>query len=320
MRSVVAVSLSVLALIAPVAAQDQAQAERELRMVLEAKALEAKVQVERARVSVESRVTKGAPYSAEAVTETLQVLGDGNRISRKSVSRIARDSEGRTRRETVSPAGEVTTINISDPVAQSTYFLDARTKTASRTSMTLMGGRVGFVTAPSETPGVTVRRLETTAGEVTAAELKARQEAELAAAASAGAGAGPRGAGGGAGGGGRGGALPTVAAAARPGTSVATEELGTQVVDGVMATGTRSTTTIEAGVIGNAQPIHIVSEQWYSDDLKVLVRTRHSDPRTGETTYRLTNVVLAEPAKTLFEVPADYTLKESVINRENPLK
>ena len=185
--------------------------------------------------------------------------------------------------------------------------------------MTLMGGRVGFVTMPSETPGVSIRRFETTqAAEASAAELKARQEVELAAASG---GAGARGAGGGAGGGGgRGGASPTMAAAARPGTNVATEELGTQVVDGVMATGTRSTTTIEAGVIGNAQPIHIVSEQWYSDDLKVLVRTRHSDPRTGETIYRLTNVVLAEPAKTLFEVPADYTLKESEIRRDNPLK
>ena len=305
MRSVVALSISTLALVAPVGAQDQAAMEQ--RAVLEAK-----LQVERARVSVESRVTKGAPYSAEAVTETLQVLGDGNRISRKSVSRIFRDSEGRTRRETVSPAGEVTTINISDPVAQSSYFLDVRTKTASRA-----GGQVGFVTMPSGTPGVSVRALATTTPtEVPPAELRARQDVEMATAAAAGA----RGAGGGAGGGGRGGAAPTVAAAARPGTNMAKEELGTQIVEGVMATGTRSTTTIEAGVIGNAQPIHIVSEQWYSDDLKVLVRTRHSDPRTGETTYRLTNVVLAEPAKTLFEVPADYTLKESVINRQNPLK
>jgi hypothetical protein len=315
MRSVVALSISALALTAPVGAQDQTA--QEMRAVLEAK-----LQVERARVSVESRVTKGAPYSAEAVTETLQVLGDGNRISRKSVTRIARDTEGRTRRETVSTTGEVTTINISDPVAQSTYFLDARTKTASRTSMTLMGGRVGFVSAPSETPGVSVRRFETTAAEVPAAELKARQEVELAAA-SGGAGAGARGAGGGAraGGGGRGGAVaPTAAAVARPGTNVTNEDLGSQIVEGVMATGTRSTTTIEAGVIGNAQPIHVVSEQWYSEDLKVLVKTRHSDPRTGDTTYRLTNVILAEPAKTLFEVPADYTLKESEIRRENPLK
>ena len=86
------------------------------------------------------------------------------------------------------------------------------------------------------------------------------------------------------------------------------------------ATGSRSTTTIDAGAIGNVQPIHIVSEQWYSEDLKVMVMTRHSDPRTGTTTYRLTNLVLAEPARTLFDVPSDYALKDSVIRRENPLK
>jgi hypothetical protein len=98
------------------------------------------------------------------------------------------------------------------------------------------------------------------------------------------------------------------------------EDLGTQIVEGVMATGTRSTTTIEAGAIGNAQPIHIVSEQWYSEDLKVLVMTRHSDPRSGDTTYRLTNITMTEPPRSLFEVPSDYTLKDSVIRRDNPLK
>jgi hypothetical protein len=53
------------------------------------------------RTAVESRITRGAPYSAEAVTETLQVLSDGTRISRKNITRVFRDSEGRTRRETL---------------------------------------------------------------------------------------------------------------------------------------------------------------------------------------------------------------------------
>jgi hypothetical protein len=97
------------------------------------------------------------------------------------------------------------------------------------------------------------------------------------------------------------------------------EDLGQQVIEGVLATGTRSTTVIEAGTIGNERPIRIVSEQWFSPDLKVLVLTKHSDPRSGETTYRLANVVLAEPARSLFEVPADYTLKDSVFRRQSPL-
>ena len=48
--------------------------------------------------------------------------------------------------------------------------------------------------------------------------------------------------------------------------------------------------------------------------------TKHSDPRSGDTTYRLTNVVQAEPARSLFEVPADYTLKDSAIRRQSPMQ
>ena len=43
-----------------------------------------------------------------------------------------------------------------------------------------------------------------------------------------------------------------------------------------------------------------------------MVMTRHSDPRTGETTYKLTNLNRSEPAKSLFEVPTDYTIKEGM--------
>ena len=92
--------------------------------------------------------------------------------------------------------------------------------------------------------------------------------------------------------------------------------LGQQTIEGVSATGTRTTTEIPAGAIGNEQPIKIVSEQWFSPELQVLVLTKHSDPRTGETTYRLTGVVRAEQARSLFDLPPDYTLQESVIRRQ----
>ena len=94
------------------------------------------------------------------------------------------------------------------------------------------------------------------------------------------------------------------------------EELGQQTIEGVTATGTRTTTEIPAGAIGNEQPIRIVSEQWFSPELQVLVLTKHTDPRSGETTYRLTGIVRAEPARSLFDVPADYTLQESAIRRQ----
>ena len=95
--------------------------------------------------------------------------------------------------------------------------------------------------------------------------------------------------------------------------STSREELGTQTVEGVAATGSRTTTTIPAGAIGNLQPIKVVAEQWFSSDLDVMVMTKHSDPRVGETIYRLQSIVRAEPDRSLFTLPPDYTLKESGI-------
>jgi hypothetical protein len=91
---------------------------------------------------------------------------------------------------------------------------------------------------------------------------------------------------------------------------IKTESLGTQVIEGVSAEGTRTTRTIPVGRIGNDRPIAIVSEVWYSPDLQMVVMTRRSDPRSGETTYKLTNIQRTEPAASLFQVPADFTVEE----------
>jgi hypothetical protein len=88
------------------------------------------------------------------------------------------------------------------------------------------------------------------------------------------------------------------------------ESLGKRNVEGVIAEGTRTTITIPAGEMGNDRPIEIVSERWLSPELQTVVMTRHNDPRFGETTYRLTNIVRAEPPRSLFEVPPDYQVKE----------
>jgi hypothetical protein len=93
----------------------------------------------------------------------------------------------------------------------------------------------------------------------------------------------------------------------RPGApSVKEESLGRQTMEGLPADGTRSTTVIPAGQVGNEQPIPIVTERWYSSDLQVYLSIRHSDPRSGETVTRLTNLTRGEPAHSLFEVPADF--------------
>ncbi len=72
--------------------------------------------------------------------------------------------------------------------------------------------------------------------------------------------------------------------------------------------GTRSTRTIAAGQIGNEKPIEIVSESWFSPDLKTVVYSKRSDPRSGDMIYSLTNISRSEPDASLFAVPADYKL------------
>jgi len=92
--------------------------------------------------------------------------------------------------------------------------------------------------------------------------------------------------------------------------NVTAEELGAQTIGGVSAQGTRHTHTIAAGQMGNEKSITSTSEQWYSADLQIMVMSKRSDPRSGDSTYTLTNVQRQEPAASLFTVPADYTVKQ----------
>jgi len=232
--------------------------------------------------SVETKITPGRPYAAETLTETTQVLGDGTRISRRSATKVYRDGEGRTRREMLADDGSVRSVAISDPVAHVNYTLDTRAKTAFKSTVNIV--------APTYT-------LTTREGVATATITADGQ---------------PMARGGGGGGGGRGGAvsgtLMRTPEAENP--NVKKEDLGSQNIEGVMATGSRVTTIIPAGEIGNDKEIRVVSEQWFSDDLQVLVMTRHSDPRSGETVYRLRNILRAEPDQNLFTVPGDYTIQQ----------
>jgi hypothetical protein len=93
-------------------------------------------------------------------------------------------------------------------------------------------------------------------------------------------------------------------------TRIQSEDLGTQTIQGVNVQGKRATRTIPAGQAGNQLPIDIVTETWYSPDLQVVVMSRTSDPRFGQTLYQLTNINRAEPDHTLFVAPPDYTVRE----------
>src|SRR5258707_14574988 len=85
-----------------------------------------------------------------------------------------------------------------------------------------------------------------------------------------------------------------------PEAEAKTESLGIETIGGVNAEGTRTTRTIAAGEIGNEKPITIVSERWYSPDMQMDVKSTHSDPRFGNTTYTLTYIQRTEPTATLF--------------------
>ncbi len=245
------------------------------------------------------KVIKDSPYSADAVTETVQTLANGNHIVHKLTAQMARDSQGRTRREqnldAMGPwasAGEaVKLIMINDPVAGVTYHLEPKTNTAVKISMPPSSDAETGAVGPD--------------GERAMVKLKTMTRVMTAGSAIAGAEAGVMG--------GMIGPPGTVSASIvqmkEPG-EVKSESLGQQTIEGVSATGTRTTRTIQAGAIGNEQPIEIVSETWYSPELQTVVMSKHDDPQIGETTYRLTNIQRIEPPQSLFEVPANYTVRE----------
>ena len=79
------------------------------------------------------------------------------------------------------------------------------------------------------------------------------------------------------------------------------------------AQGQRTTVTIPAGTMGNDRPLVTVSERWFSPELGVVVMSRHSDPRFGTSTYRLTGIDRREPPAAQFEIPADYKMQEGPV-------
>ena len=104
-------------------------------------------------MSFGGKPVKGAPYAAEAVTESTQALGDGNRIQHTSSASVYRESDGRTwRDQTLSAVGPWAasgeapqTIFIDDSVAGVHYILNPRERTARK--ITVSSGKGGEFTA-----------------------------------------------------------------------------------------------------------------------------------------------------------------------------
>ena len=252
------------------------------------------------RVPIEGAPVKGAPYFAEVVTESVQNLADGNRIVRKTTGRVYRDSQGRVRREDDREPGHVRVISITDPVAGAAWSLNPETKVAWKTGYSVAGIVGAKALVFSTADPAEFDRAKELAAKIREAQdaLKEKQAAG--------------------GGGVPGGTGVIVPLPSEMKVEAKTEKLPARQIEGVMAEGTRTTRTIPAGAIGNEQPIAIVTEQWRSPELQVLVLTRTSDPRSGETTYRLLGITRAEQAPSWFEVPADYTVRETGIKREAP--
>ena len=190
----------------------------------------------------------GQPYTADTLTETTQVLADGNRIERRAHGSVARNSEGSIRRvQSLSGLGRAADaaliVTIVSPAERVQYRLDEARSVAYRLHL------------PPATAAPPQRKLSA-------------------------------------------------------GLAVRSEGIGSRVIEGVKADGTRTTITLPPGNVGNDRPIEIVTERWFSQELQVVMQTRRVDPRFGETVYRLLNIIREEPPRHLFEVPADYLIEE----------
>lgn len=95
-----------------------------------------------------------------------------------------------------------------------------------------------------------------------------------------------------------------------------TTSLGAKDFDGVRAEGKQTVWTIPAGEIGNRAPINVTSESWYSPELQVTVYSRYSDPRQGESIYRLAGIKRGEPSPDLFKVPDGYETMSKDVERD----
>ena len=230
---------------------------------------------------------QGAPYSATITNESVQTLADGNRIVQSSTGTTARDSHGRTRQDApLPPIGNLSAANaphlvfIMDPVAQVSYTLNLTDKTAEK--MSIPSGAPG----PSAATAGARQVFVTQSGAVQVPDAPPPP--------------------------------PAIAIVKSLGSEehaeVTTEDLGTETMEGLLVTGTRTTRTIPAGEIGNEKPISIVTEVWTSPDLKTIVYSKRSDPRMGEQTFKLANIVRAEPDASLFTVPADFKLTDGPQN------
>ena len=271
-----------------------------------------------------TEIVKNAPYTAEAVSESVQVLGDGNRIVRETRMSIARDSFGRTRQEKKSPGGKAI-VYVFDPIEDTSFAMNPERRTAVRiprvppppipplppgpaisalppippmpplpgvTPVPPMAG-VSAVPPLSNVAPRAARAVVVEPGAVVVRRGQEHDDGERDVRVQVlriGGGEGPTL-----------GSPTMLTLPMLPRGKGETKALGARDFGGVKAEGTQTTHTIPAGEIGNEKPIVITSERWFSPELHVVVFARTRDPRVGETSYRLANLKREEPAADLFQ-------------------
>jgi len=235
----------------------------------------------------------GRPYTAQAVTELKQTLGNGAHITQKSEASVGRDSKGRTFRvqtmKSIGPwisAGEPvsggaqsetapTLTTIFDPVGKTHIDYTDNPKRAHVIPLGGFGGPV--LTASVAGGGPTVAYV---AGEPAGGAVGFATQARV------------------------------LAAPGTPAKEPEVEQLGERQIEGFKAVGKRTRVVIPANSIGNDSPLEITHESWYSPDLKLILESTQNDPRFGETKYALVKISAKEPSEKLFQVPAGYTVED----------
>lgn len=97
---------------------------------------------------------------------------------------------------------------------------------------------------------------------------------------------------------------------------LARESLGTNTLNGFEVTGTRETTTINTGVLGNDRPLITTREFWYSPDLQVNLSITRKDPREGTQLIQLDNLSRSVPPPERFEIPSGYIMENARQNQQ----
>ncbi len=271
-----------------------------------------------AGLRMNGKTVKNLPYSAEVINERQHNLADGNQIVNKNSSVTYRDSAGRTRQEVRDDKLQIRIVTIHDPVAGATFLLNPKTKIANKIAPPPhLGAAAGEAARarieqlrkegklPEMRKEIIVRRGEGDDDHPRAA-MEGRPFPPMD--------GGPMGM---RGGNPRelmmgplGGAFTDIKWAAK----ASSRDLGIKEIDGVRAEGKLRSYEIPAGEMGNRNAIVVSDETWFSPELQITVLSKHSDPRSGDSVYRIASLKREEPAASLFAVPADYTVKDVMAN------